>query len=84
MEQKKFNKIIMILVIISIIVSVLGTVLLVNSIYFAEPQTLEDGGTTSAGSISLNIANDEPEEYSSSGMISLDIVDNDQKNNMEE
>ena len=72
MDQKKFNKIFFVLATFAIVVAVLGTILLINYTGTLE-QDLESQDS-SAGTVSLNIAGKTQDEYSSSGMISLNIV----------
>ncbi|MFP4567790.1 MAG: hypothetical protein ACLFN8_02500 [Candidatus Woesearchaeota archaeon] len=79
MNSKKINKMLFILAIVVIIISILGTFLITNNLPNQTLNELEQKDSTT-GTISLNIAK-EPQEYASSGKISLDIIN---KENSEE
>lgn len=74
----KNNQTILILVIAAIIVSVIGTIMLLNA---TSPTEIEQRDSTT-GQISLAIAG-EQQEYHSTGMITLDIVGDLEENSEE-
>lgn len=81
MKQKTFNNLIVVLISFAILVSIVGTILLINALSFDESE--EKFGTTSAGTISLNIEKD-GQEYASTGVISLNVINNDLEKHLEE
>ena len=73
MDQKNFNKVIFVLVILAIAISLFSTLIIMNYVSVDEGAGEFDKVSSSSGSISLNIAK-EPQEYSSTASINLDIV----------
>lgn len=74
MENEKTKKILIILAIIAIIASIIGTILLMNATTPTTEYYDEERGTQT-GTISLSVK-EEPQEHTSSGSISLNIVNN--------
>ncbi len=72
MEQKSFNKVLFVLVIVAIIVSVLGTLLVLNASNFDDAEIGRHSG--GEGSISLGIQGP-PQTAESTGSIELSVVE---------
>ena len=73
MEQKKINKTILVLIVVSIIATIATTAILLNATNFSGEEPIEQE-SQSTGEVRLNIGDSEPEEYTSSGTIHLDIT----------
>ena len=73
MEAEKTKKILIILAVVAIAATILGTVLLINATTHTTYEYEEESRGAQAGTISLSIK-EEPQEHTSSGSISLNIV----------
>ena len=82
MEQKKLNSVIIGLIVLAITISIFGIVLL-TGVLSNNNLDEQDFSRENADVVSLN-ANEESQEYASSGVISLNIVNNDLENELEE
>ena len=71
LEKNVFNKVLIGLVVFAICASIIGTFLLVKVLYFSDDESVIKDA--SAGLVSFNTAK-EGQEYTSTGMISLDVV----------
>lgn len=80
MNQKQYNKVILLLVILAICVSVFGTVMVLNHV--SSDFVKEEISVHSTGSVSLSISG-EPQRYISSGVININIVEDVEKNTEE-
>jgi hypothetical protein len=69
--DSKLNKVFFVLIITAIIVSIIGTLLVINAVSSQEDVYEDSYG--SSGVVSLNIKK-QPQEYSSTGFISLDVI----------
>lgn len=68
--MQKTDKILLVLIILTIIVSIVGTILVINATNIDEPEMTR--GSAASGTLTLSIA-EEPQEYATSGSISLKV-----------
>lgn len=72
--DSKLNRVFFVLIVTTIIVSIIGTLLIINA---SSSRDVVEDSYGASGVVSLNIKK-QPQEYSSTGFISLDVIPGDE------